>query len=137
MVCIEAIKGLHPHPMNKLMIPGCTYYTRTRPQGQGHKEEADSPNHPHQQQGGRQGKGKQKDKERSRKERKKEGKKEGKKEEGKKRKKERKKEEKRKKKKNFFLAELGIFVFTKGWITVLGVPGGQPPLARITPPGNF
>ena len=25
IVCIEAIKGLHPHPMNKLMIPGCTY----------------------------------------------------------------------------------------------------------------
>jgi dihydrolipoamide dehydrogenase len=25
VVCIEAIKGLHPHPMNKSMIPGCTY----------------------------------------------------------------------------------------------------------------
>jgi len=25
VVCIEAIKSLHPHPMNKLMIPGCTY----------------------------------------------------------------------------------------------------------------
>ncbi len=25
VVCIEAIKGLHPHPMNKTMIPGCTY----------------------------------------------------------------------------------------------------------------
>ncbi len=25
VVCIEAIKGLHPHPMNRLMIPGCTY----------------------------------------------------------------------------------------------------------------
>ncbi len=25
VVCIEAIKGLHRHPMNKLMIPGCTY----------------------------------------------------------------------------------------------------------------
>jgi dihydrolipoamide dehydrogenase len=25
VVCIEAIKGLSPHPMNKLMIPGCTY----------------------------------------------------------------------------------------------------------------
>jgi dihydrolipoamide dehydrogenase len=25
VVCIEAIKGLHPHPMNKLMIPGYTY----------------------------------------------------------------------------------------------------------------
>jgi len=25
VVCIEAIKGLHPHAMNKLMIPGCTY----------------------------------------------------------------------------------------------------------------
>ncbi|RTM12057.1 MAG: dihydrolipoyl dehydrogenase, partial [Bradyrhizobiaceae bacterium] len=25
VVCIEAIKGLHPHPMDKLMIPGCTY----------------------------------------------------------------------------------------------------------------
>ena len=23
----KAIKGLHPHPMNKLMIPGCTYCT--------------------------------------------------------------------------------------------------------------
>jgi dihydrolipoamide dehydrogenase len=25
VVCIEAIKGLSPHPMNKSMIPGCTY----------------------------------------------------------------------------------------------------------------
>jgi len=25
IVCIEAIKGLSPHPMNKSMIPGCTY----------------------------------------------------------------------------------------------------------------
>jgi dihydrolipoamide dehydrogenase len=25
VVCIEAIKGLHPHAMNKLMIPGCIY----------------------------------------------------------------------------------------------------------------
>jgi len=25
IVCIEAIKGLNPHPMNKSMIPGCTY----------------------------------------------------------------------------------------------------------------
>jgi dihydrolipoamide dehydrogenase len=25
VICIEAITGLHPHPMNKLMIPGCTY----------------------------------------------------------------------------------------------------------------
>ena len=25
VVCIEAIKGLHPHPMDKSMIPGCTY----------------------------------------------------------------------------------------------------------------
>ncbi len=25
VICIEAIKGLHPHPMNKQMIPGCTY----------------------------------------------------------------------------------------------------------------
>jgi dihydrolipoamide dehydrogenase len=25
VVCIEAIKGLKVHPMNKLMIPGCTY----------------------------------------------------------------------------------------------------------------
>ncbi len=25
VVCIEAIKGLNPHPMNKQMIPGCTY----------------------------------------------------------------------------------------------------------------
>ena len=25
VVCIEAIKGLNPHPTNKLMIPGCTY----------------------------------------------------------------------------------------------------------------
>jgi dihydrolipoamide dehydrogenase len=24
-VCIEAIKGLKPHPLDKLMIPGCTY----------------------------------------------------------------------------------------------------------------
>src|SRR3954453_6766222 len=27
VVCIEAIKGLHPHPMNKRLIPGCTYCT--------------------------------------------------------------------------------------------------------------
>src|SRR3569623_557959 len=25
VVCIEAIKGLHPHPMDKLLIPGCAY----------------------------------------------------------------------------------------------------------------
>ncbi|HZQ11493.1 MAG TPA: dihydrolipoyl dehydrogenase [Pseudolabrys sp.] len=25
VVCVEAIKGLNPHPMNKSMIPGCTY----------------------------------------------------------------------------------------------------------------
>jgi dihydrolipoamide dehydrogenase len=26
-ICIEAIKGLNPHPLDKLMIPGCTYCT--------------------------------------------------------------------------------------------------------------
>ena len=25
VICVEAIKGLHPHPMDKLVIPGCTY----------------------------------------------------------------------------------------------------------------
>jgi len=25
VICVEAIKGLHPHPMNKLLNPGCTY----------------------------------------------------------------------------------------------------------------
>ncbi|ABE62567.1 dihydrolipoamide dehydrogenase [Nitrobacter hamburgensis X14] len=25
VICIEAIKGLHPHPMDKMLIPGCTY----------------------------------------------------------------------------------------------------------------
>src|ERR1700759_1622785 len=25
VICIEAIKGLHPHPMDKNLIPGCTY----------------------------------------------------------------------------------------------------------------
>ncbi|PTM43024.1 dihydrolipoyl dehydrogenase [Bosea sp. 124] len=25
VICVEAIKGLHPHEMDKLMIPGCTY----------------------------------------------------------------------------------------------------------------
>ncbi len=25
VICVEAIKGLHPHAMEKLMIPGCTY----------------------------------------------------------------------------------------------------------------
>ena len=25
VLCVEAIKGLHPHPMDKLRIPGCTY----------------------------------------------------------------------------------------------------------------
>jgi dihydrolipoamide dehydrogenase len=25
VICIEAIKGLHPYPMDRLMIPGCTY----------------------------------------------------------------------------------------------------------------
>src|SRR6478609_5731409 len=24
-ICVEAVKGLHPHAMDKLMIPGCTY----------------------------------------------------------------------------------------------------------------
>ena len=27
VICVEAIKGLNPHPMDKLMIPGCTYCT--------------------------------------------------------------------------------------------------------------
>jgi dihydrolipoamide dehydrogenase len=27
VICVEGIKGLHPHPINKLMIPGCTYCT--------------------------------------------------------------------------------------------------------------
>ncbi|MFN3347897.1 dihydrolipoyl dehydrogenase [Pseudorhodoplanes sp.] len=25
VICVENIKGLHPHPMDKMMIPGCTY----------------------------------------------------------------------------------------------------------------
>jgi dihydrolipoamide dehydrogenase len=25
VLCVEAIKGLHPHPLDKLQIPGCTY----------------------------------------------------------------------------------------------------------------
>jgi dihydrolipoamide dehydrogenase len=25
VICVEAIKGLHPHPMDKTLIPGCTY----------------------------------------------------------------------------------------------------------------
>src|SRR4029078_1086987 len=25
VLCVEAIKGLHPHPMDKKLIPGCTY----------------------------------------------------------------------------------------------------------------
>jgi dihydrolipoamide dehydrogenase len=25
VICFESIKGLHPHPMDKAMIPGCTY----------------------------------------------------------------------------------------------------------------
>src|SRR5271156_5560645 len=25
VICVEAIKGLHPHPMDRNMIPGCTY----------------------------------------------------------------------------------------------------------------
>jgi dihydrolipoamide dehydrogenase len=25
VICVEAIKGLHPHPLDKLLIPGCTY----------------------------------------------------------------------------------------------------------------
>jgi dihydrolipoamide dehydrogenase len=25
IICVEAIKGMHPHPMDKLLIPGCTY----------------------------------------------------------------------------------------------------------------
>ena len=25
IICVEAIKGLHPHPMDKNLIPGCTY----------------------------------------------------------------------------------------------------------------
>src|SRR5580658_8889813 len=27
VICVEAIKGLHPHPMDKQLIPGCTYCT--------------------------------------------------------------------------------------------------------------
>ena len=25
VICVEAIKGMHPHPMDKQLIPGCTY----------------------------------------------------------------------------------------------------------------
>ncbi len=25
VICVEAIKGMHPHPMDKTLIPGCTY----------------------------------------------------------------------------------------------------------------
>ena len=25
VICVEAIKGLHPHAMDKNLIPGCTY----------------------------------------------------------------------------------------------------------------
>src|SRR5437868_3942882 len=25
VICVEAIKGMHPHPMDKSLIPGCTY----------------------------------------------------------------------------------------------------------------
>ena len=25
VICVEAIEGLHPHPMDKRLIPGCTY----------------------------------------------------------------------------------------------------------------
>ena len=25
VICVEAIEGLHPHPLDKRMIPGCTY----------------------------------------------------------------------------------------------------------------
>ncbi|MFZ1884018.1 MAG: dihydrolipoyl dehydrogenase [Rhodoplanes sp.] len=27
VICVEAIKGLNPHPLNKRLIPGCTYCT--------------------------------------------------------------------------------------------------------------
>src|SRR5262249_18149296 len=27
VICVEAIKGLNPHPMDKRLIPGCTYWT--------------------------------------------------------------------------------------------------------------
>jgi dihydrolipoamide dehydrogenase len=27
IICVEAIKGLHPHPMDRRLIPGCTYCT--------------------------------------------------------------------------------------------------------------
>jgi dihydrolipoamide dehydrogenase len=27
VICVEAIKGLNPHPINKRLIPGCTYCT--------------------------------------------------------------------------------------------------------------
>jgi len=27
VICVEAIKGLHPHPIDKRLIPGCTYCT--------------------------------------------------------------------------------------------------------------
>lgn len=45
VICVEAIKGLHPHAMDKLMIPGCTYcnpqvasvgLTEARAKEQGH-----------------------------------------------------------------------------------------------------
>ncbi|HPG02051.1 MAG TPA: dihydrolipoyl dehydrogenase, partial [Rhodoblastus sp.] len=46
VICVEAIKGLHPHAMEKTMIPGCTYcnpqvasvgYTEAAAKEKGHK----------------------------------------------------------------------------------------------------
>ena len=51
VICVEAIKGLNPHPMNKLMIPGCTYCYAADRLGRPHRaggegEEARHPRRP-------------------------------------------------------------------------------------------
>jgi dihydrolipoamide dehydrogenase len=39
VICVEAIKGLHPHPMDKLLIPGCTYCHPQIASGRPHRGE--------------------------------------------------------------------------------------------------
>src|SRR5437588_1094331 len=39
VICVEAIKGMHPHPMDKNLIPGCTY---CHPRSEEHTSELQS-----------------------------------------------------------------------------------------------
>src|SRR5947208_12469751 len=47
VICVEAIKGLKPHPMDKRLIPGCTYCSPqiASVRSEEHTSELQSPDH--------------------------------------------------------------------------------------------